>query len=251
MKKPVHQADYDNFAWLYNQEWIEFPQNIFPLMKYLAGGNLPEGGEVLDLCCGTGQLAAVLLENGYKVTGVDISEGQLKYARKNAPGARFVKADARAFKLKKKYDAVFCTFDALNHILKIEEIRQVFQRVGACLKSGGVFIFDLNTEKEFKANWIDNQNITDKPGFFYVIRTVYDKEKRLGEFQITAFRKTAKSWVRTDTRVYETFYSRASIAAALKKAGFKDIETFASNPREGISTPGKNARRIFYRAMKE
>jgi SAM-dependent methyltransferase len=244
------KADYDNFAWLYNQEWIQFPQSIFPLLKFLAGESLSRGANVLDLCCGTGQLAKILTDEGYKVTGVDISPGQLRYARKNAPLARFIKADARSFTLKQRFDTAFCTFDALNHILKIEELQQVFRNVNSNLKNGGVFVFDMNTEKEFKAHWYDNKNITDKPGFFYVIRTNYYRETKLGEFVITAFKKTGKSWERTDTRVYETFYSRAVITAALKKTGFKDIETFAANPQEGVTTPGKNATRIFYRAYK-
>ena len=248
MKQP---ADYDNFAWLYNQEWIEFAQNIFPLMKYLAGEHLPRGGEVLDLCCGTGQLAAILTENGYKVTGVDISAGQLKYARENAPKVRFVQADARSFSLGQQFDAVFCTFDALNHILKLDEIKQVFQCVGACLKSGGVFVFDLNTNKEFESNWDGYKGVTEKPGIFYVIQNTYHRDKKLGEFHITHFKKTGKTWRRDDTTVYETYYPRAAVISSLKKAGFEDIETFAANAREGITTPGKNARRIFYKAVKK
>lgn len=247
MKTP---ADYDNFAWLYDKEWIEFSRSIFPLLKYLAGENLPEGAEVLDLCCGTGQLASVLTEQGFKVTGLDISAGQLRYARKNAPAARFIKADARSFKLSRKFDTVFCTFDALNHILKLEELQQVFRNVSACLKSGGVFIFDLNTIKEFTSHWDERQSNTEKPGYYYSVNITFDREKRLGEFHVTMFRQSGKNWKRYDTTICETFYPRPGVISALKKAGFTDIETFAANPREGITTPGKNATRIYYRAFK-
>jgi SAM-dependent methyltransferase len=243
-------ADYDNFAWLYNQEWTEFTQSIFPLLKYLAGKSLHRGAEVLDLCCGTGQLAQILTENGLKVTGIDISAGQLHYARKNAPEARFIKADARSFKLSGKFDAVFCTFDALNHILRLEEIQLVFNNVSRCLKSGGVFIFDLNTIKEFLSHWDDRQSNTEKPGYYYAVNIRFDREKRLGEFHVTMFRQSGKNWKRFETTICETFYPRPTVFSALKKAGFTDIETFAANAREGITTPGKNATRIYYRAVK-
>jgi SAM-dependent methyltransferase len=243
-------AVYDNFAWLYNREWNQFSESIFPLLKYLAGPSLPRGGEVLDLCCGTGQLAAILTEYGYKVTGVDISAGQLQYARKNAPAARFIKADARTFKLSKKFDTVFCTFDALNHILKLADLQAIFGNVNRCLKTGGVFIFDMNTIKEFTSHWDERQSNTEKPGFYYSVNTKYDRENRLGEFHITMFRETGKTWKRSDTVVYETFYPRTTVISALKKAGFTDIETFAANQREGITTPGKNATRLYYRAFK-
>jgi SAM-dependent methyltransferase len=244
------RADYDNFAWLYNQEWIEFIHGVFPLLKYLAGENLPKGAEALDLCCGTGQLASILTQEGFKVTGLDVSAGQLRYARKNAPQARFIRADARSFKLNQKYDTVFCTFDALNHILKLEELQQVFVNVGGCLKKGGVFIFDMNTIKEFLSHWDERQSNTEKPGFYYSVNISFDRAKKLGKFHVTMFRQSGKNWKRYDTTILETFYPRTSVVSALKKAGFRDIETFAANPREGITTPGKNATRIYYRAFK-
>jgi len=247
MKAP---AAYDNFAWLYNVEWNQFSESIFPLLKYLAGRSLPRGGQVLDLCCGTGQLAAILTEHGFKVTGVDISAGQLRYARKNAPAAHFIQADACDFKLSRKFDTAFCTFDALNHILKLEDLQQIFRNVSGCLKSGGAFVFDMNTIKEFTSHWDERQSNTEKPGYYYSVNIKYDRNKRLGEFHITMFRQTGKAWKRSDTVVYETFYPRATVISALKKAGFTDIETFAANPREGITTPGKNATRLYYRAFK-
>ena len=54
--------DYDVFAWLYNQEWGAYGSNILPALKKIAGDNLPDGARILDLCCGTGQLAKVLTE---------------------------------------------------------------------------------------------------------------------------------------------------------------------------------------------
>jgi SAM-dependent methyltransferase len=246
----LSHADYDNFAWLYNQEWTFFADNIFPLYKHLAGDALPKGGRVLDLCCGTGQLAKILTENGYKVTGIDISAGQLRYARKNAPNARFIRADARSFSIKQKFNAVFCTFDALNHIMTIEDLVKVFKSVSACLADGGIFVFDMITNKEFELNMNGHKEITEKPGYFYTLRVEYFPEKRLGKFHCTLFRQYGKSWKRTDTVIPETYYREAQVRAALKKAGIPKTFTCASDPQNGIYPPDKNTRRIFYFARK-
>ena len=72
---------YDNFAWLYNQQWRAFGERVFPLLKDIAGETLPDRAKVLDLCCGTGQLAKVLTDKGYEVTGIDGSREMLRYAK--------------------------------------------------------------------------------------------------------------------------------------------------------------------------
>src|SRR6185312_3940007 len=42
---------------------------------------VPRGSQVLDFPCGTGRLAEILLENGYRVVGADISQEMLNVAQ--------------------------------------------------------------------------------------------------------------------------------------------------------------------------
>jgi len=48
------------------------------------------------------------------VTGLDGSEELLRYAKANAPEARFVLDDARSFRLSSDVDAVICLNDSLT-----------------------------------------------------------------------------------------------------------------------------------------
>ncbi|MHA7967782.1 class I SAM-dependent methyltransferase [Paenibacillus sp. CAU 1782] len=48
--------------------------------KHLLNG-MPGEGAVLDIGCGAGRISFILAENGYEVTGIDVSEGLLKMAR--------------------------------------------------------------------------------------------------------------------------------------------------------------------------
>src|SRR3954464_11397352 len=89
------RAAYDDFAWLYDRYWSRgIPFQIFRGVEQLLLPHLPVGGHVLDLCCGTGHIAAALGERGFRVTGVDESAGMLHLARAQAPRAEFVCADA-------------------------------------------------------------------------------------------------------------------------------------------------------------
>ena len=77
------QAYGPGFARVYNSQWGGFARQLAPRLlewheRTYAGS---AGKNVLDLCCGTGQLALYFLEKGYKVTGIDLSEPMLRFAR--------------------------------------------------------------------------------------------------------------------------------------------------------------------------
>jgi SAM-dependent methyltransferase len=67
-------------------------QVIDPLLD--AAGVKP-GQTVLDLCCGQGNVAAVLISRGCKVVGADFSPAMLELARRRLPDAIFMTADAQ------------------------------------------------------------------------------------------------------------------------------------------------------------
>ncbi len=66
------------------------------LERHLDLLNLPPGGKVLDIGCGTGAFLACFARLGYCATGVDAAEGMLKAARSSTSAfdIDFVQADA-------------------------------------------------------------------------------------------------------------------------------------------------------------
>jgi SAM-dependent methyltransferase len=147
----------------------------------------------------------------------------LRYAKKNAPDAKFILGDARNFRLPTVYDAVFSTFNALNHVMTLEELRQVFRNVIGCLVSGGIFIFDLNMEKEFETQWRTLNRTNERPDYTYSVRGDYNKKRQLAKLHCTICRRKAKSWKCSNITLLETCYSQAKVRSALKKAGFTNI----------------------------
>jgi ubiquinone/menaquinone biosynthesis C-methylase UbiE len=63
-------SEYDRFAWFYNRHWgDEFCRPVLDIFQFILFPHIKPGSRILDLCCGTGQLAAGLIEKGYRVTG--------------------------------------------------------------------------------------------------------------------------------------------------------------------------------------
>jgi len=89
------QAYGPKFATIYNLQWGGFARQVAPRLQEVYEAT-PLGREqktLLDVCCGTGQLALYFLEQGYWVEGIDLSEAMLQYARENA--GEWVQKDRR------------------------------------------------------------------------------------------------------------------------------------------------------------
>ncbi|MBD2529852.1 class I SAM-dependent methyltransferase [Nostoc flagelliforme FACHB-838] len=224
-------SKYDSWARIYNQYWGAryCENNLPPFEQLLQEYQIYKGASILDLCCGTGHMAQHLIEQGYKVTGLDISEAMLRYARENAPNAQFILDDARFFKLPPSFDAVISPSGSLNHIMTIEELQQVFTKVYNALLDNGVFLFALNLEDGY-TSW--NGVITDgdvKDDFAWACCDSYNSREKIGQFKITIFQLVEKVWQRFDINNLVRAYSQGEISSALECVGFKNINVYERN----------------------
>jgi len=99
---------------------------------------LPRDASVLDLGCGTGvPTARALTDQGHRVLGIDTSSKMLDLARKQVPGAMFVKQDMRGATFPAgEFDAVSAYFSLM--MLSRSDISLVLGRVRTWLKPGGL-----------------------------------------------------------------------------------------------------------------
>jgi len=109
---------------------------------------------VLDLGCGTGQLAAELA-GGHSVTGVDPAPAMLDVARRRAGGHKvdWVEADARTVRLGRRFDLVLLTGHAFQVFLTQEDQQAVLRTIANHLAPGGRFIFD--TRNPAVEEWLE------------------------------------------------------------------------------------------------
>lgn len=222
-------ADYDPFAWFYDEYWCRgVAPDFLRALDALLVPLVRPGAALLDLCCGTGRVTAGLCARGFRLTGLDVSRAMLAYARRNAPAARFVRADARAFALPARFDAVVSTFDSLNHILTLRELTAVFRNVRRALAPGGVFFFDVNLEMGFREHWQEQFSVVED-GRVCVLSGSYDAAARLGRYDFTLFRRAGAGgdfWRRDDFSISERCYTKGALAASLTRAGLPTIKFF-------------------------
>jgi SAM-dependent methyltransferase len=222
------QAYNQGFAKVYNLRWTAFARTVAPHILSFYGGT-PLGQDhhaVLDLCCGTGQLAVHFLEHDYRVVGLDLSEPMLSHARQNslpyltAGQAHFVQGDASQFTLDERFGLVVSTFDALNHLKDLAALRSCFGCVQAVCD--GYFIFDLNTRFGLK-RW-NSINIDDNDEIMIVNRGIYTEETGKAWARITGFvRQENGLFERFEETAYNTAFSMTDVKTTLLETGWKNI----------------------------
>lgn len=110
---------------------------------------LKKGSSIIDVGCGTGRHSTELAIHGFKVTGIDISEGMLEEAEKTARNGnvnvRFIKADVVKFKTDEKFDAAVCLCEGAYALLGLDEDprehdMKILKNINSMLKTNAKFI---------------------------------------------------------------------------------------------------------------
>lgn len=107
---------------------------------------LSPGAMILELGCGTEiPMTRRLIDEGFKVTGVDISPEQLALAEKNVPEANLILGDMTTLEFDDNSCDAVTAFYSITHIPRIEHpdlITSIFK----ILKPGGILVANLGKD---------------------------------------------------------------------------------------------------------
>lgn len=215
---------YENFAYYYDS--LMDPQFYDDYESFIY--NQCDFNEVLELGCGTGELAIRLAKNGKSVFASDLSTDMLEVAKQKAMRANvnlmMQRVDMTDFMTSYPVDLILCLCDSLNYVTNEEDIKKTFNNVFNSLKEDGTFIFDVDSlykmnvilndyhehdhDDEFAFSW-DVENLGDG----YVHHHVYIEDK------------VEKEVVEEDH--YQKTYSLETYLKWLDECGFNSIKYFS------------------------
>ena len=118
---------------------------------------LPPGSAVLDLGCGCGiPTARFFADNGFRLTGVDISPVQIRRARKLVPNAVFLCEDMVQLDLPAASFDVVVSLYSIIHV-PLPEQPGLFANVRRWLKDGGYFLVTVGGDSwtGTEADWLN------------------------------------------------------------------------------------------------
>lgn len=218
--------------------------------EYIAGFlKETDAKKIAETACGTGSISFRLAQLGYDVTASDISAGMLDCAKKKARAAgykcMFIVQDMTALELPKR-DALVCCCDGVNYMQSESELMAFFKGAYACIKKGGMLLFDMSTK--YKLNEILSDN------FFYDDGddvTCFWQSEKTGDarvkLEVSVFVREGDVYRRYDEAQEQTAYDKERVLELLREAGFSECRAYSFLTREDADG---NDERIQFAAKK-
>jgi len=178
-------------------------------------------GLVVDIGCGTGVLAEILVAAGYRVLGIDISPSMLKLARKRAPTATFGLGSLFDSPLP-KCDAITCTGECLNYLFDssntLSRLDKLFTRAYEALRPGGVFVFDVL--ESLGAGTRSGMVFRTGTDWVVLVNKIEDRSRHTLTREITTFRRVGSLYRRSDEIHAAKIFQKGQFPEMLRRLGF-------------------------------
>lgn len=232
---------YDRFQDIDYSSFISFYKRVFKRYRVA-----PE--TVIDLGCGSGNVTIPLAGSGFNVVGVDISPDMLAIASDKAYGNEldimFVNADMTEFEYPQGADAVISALDCVNYLSSVSEVKKLFASVYKTLSSGGVFVFDINSEYKLREILGNNTFVYEDDEAYCVWDCGYYPEDGVTAFDLNFFLKDKDGkYERFYEYQEEKLYGADELICAAIECGFKAADAYADLTFE---EPYDKTERIFF-----
>ena len=177
--------------------------------------------EILDVCCGTGLLAAELGTRGYRVTGVDASEAMLARARRLlGPHAALIHATLPDLPLERTFDAVTCTLDGFTYLAPAD-LAPTVKAIAHVVRPAGWLVFDAHTDAMMAFTSSRPVVSGEQEGHRFMILAEVDEDARLCNTRIDVAAADAAAPFSEHHRQY--FHRETDIRTALVDGGFEVV----------------------------
>lgn len=187
---------------------------------------------ILEIACGSGNLAKQFTANFEGYLGLDVSKAMLDLARKKNPSCNFLQADMRNIRLLKMYQAALITGRSTSYLMSNSDLKKTFLSAHKLLRAPALFVFDCIDAEKFIPHIAENPQVTHRSvvgGRAYSRNTEWyvesDAAKNLIRWKSIYFESVngKKLELGSDDTIFRVF-TKKEICRLLEKNGFRILE---------------------------
>lgn len=192
------------------------------------------GRTILDLGCGTGDMAVWFAEKRFRVRAIDSSSFMVRRTQAIAEQQNLdINAsveDIRTYKPEITYDMVTC-FGTLNYMVSLRDVESLFRVAHAATTPGKMFAFDMRTIQGLAlAAHTEKVLFDNDENIFITARNNFNYEQLMLTTQYTLMIHDGKAgWQRAEETHHQRGYPVQSVTKLLAQIGFRLLRTLTPN----------------------
>ena len=239
---------YGDFAEAYDALTFNVPYDEIADYYAKIVHGMTSGTRLLDIGCGTGNLTVRLKERGFDVIGQDASPDMLTYAAAKSHDILWICRKMEETKLGEEVDAIVSTLDSINHLPGMTAVEECFHRAAENLKSGGVFVFDVNTVYKHREILGENTFVYDVEGVYCVWQNTFDPADNGVDIELDLFfEEEDGSYSRGGESFREVAFSEGELRQMLRNAGFEVVNVWEYPT---FNAPNEKSEKLLFAARK-
>lgn len=243
--KPKHDAYREDLAYIHDVGHGDFARRAAPWIVERLQASKLTSGLVVDLGSGSGIVAETLVESGYDVLGIDISQAMVRLSSKRVPKATF-RCESLLSAAIPPCVCVTSISECLNYLFdetnSIRTLRDLFKRVYKALEPGGLFIFDVLEPNQLPSG-TSRRGWREGDDWAVLFEATEDEKTKTLTRSITSFRRAGKSYRRDHETHVVRLWGPDELMPLLRTSGFHvrsfrgyGDQRFAKNHRAYLAT---------------
>jgi 2-polyprenyl-3-methyl-5-hydroxy-6-metoxy-1,4-benzoquinol methylase len=229
-KKQWYEGLFENYAQKYDEEI--FTKGTLGECDFIEKElNFDRSLRILDIGCGTGRHSIELAKRGYNITGIDLSESQLKRAKEKAASEnlkiQFLRHDARDLHFFSEFDVAIMICEGGFPLMETDEMNyDILKSINRSLKPESKFIFTtlnglfplFHSVEKIHNSTSDEDNVTFRSNTFDLMT--------FRDFNITEIKDDLGN--KKILECNERYYVPSEITWLLRSLGFKKIDIYGA-----------------------
>ena len=188
--------------------------------------NLPNGGNILDVPCGSGRHSIALAKEGFRVTGIDIAEEYIDSLRGVIDTIKLpitaVHADILEYELNGEFDLALCLGNSFSYF-SYYPLLEFAKKVSRVVKKGGAFLVHTGALAESILPAVQQKDWIEVDDMLFLSERLYHAADSVLQSNYRIIKKDQTE----HKTAYHYVYTLAEVRRLLTEAGFGAIEQYS------------------------
>lgn len=209
-----------------------------------------KGKKILEPLCGSGRFLVPFMEQGFDITGIDLSHEMLSKLKQKARDAKVIQADILEYQSEEKYDYIFISSGSVSLFTDMDLCIKILKKLKEMLAPKGKFVFAVETmadrclDDDYKT--IASVKTKDHLQLVLKSKNYYDERSQTqfspGLYELYNHKGECLQSEKMDFQTH--LYQYGELEPYLKEMGFEHIKTYSSFHKT-IATENQNEMFLF------